>query len=134
MQPLIAVAAVRLASPQLKVARFYRGDCGARRARLHLRNVIEEASRSASALGKPGSGLPAASSEMARTALEKSSADCSKQQTSTPALPLCSPSGGDGAAVVAEKLGFAARCGLLGYFLWPVNYDDANLTVTRRGQ
>ncbi|VAH47136.1 unnamed protein product [Triticum turgidum subsp. durum] len=38
----------------------------------------------------------------------------------------------DGAAVVAEKLGFAARCGLLGYFLWPVNYDDANLTVTRR--
>ncbi|CAM0905111.1 unnamed protein product [Alopecurus aequalis] len=38
----------------------------------------------------------------------------------------------DGAAVVAEKLGFAARRGLLGYFLWPVNYDDANLTVSRR--
>ncbi|XP_071681664.1 uncharacterized protein [Lolium perenne] len=28
--------------------------------------------------------------------------------------------------------GFAARRGLLGYFLWPVNYDDANLTVSRR--
>jgi chitinase len=40
----------------------------------------------------------------------------------------------DGAAVVAEKLGFAARRGLLGYFLWPVNYDDANFTVSRRGQ
>lgn len=40
----------------------------------------------------------------------------------------------DGVAVVAEKLAFAARCGLLGYFLWPVNYDDANLTVSRRGQ
>uniref|UniRef100_A0A0E0KPJ2 GH18 domain-containing protein n=1 Tax=Oryza punctata TaxID=4537 RepID=A0A0E0KPJ2_ORYPU len=38
----------------------------------------------------------------------------------------------DGVAVVAEKLAFAARCGLLGYFLWPVNYDDANLTVSRR--
>lgn len=38
----------------------------------------------------------------------------------------------DGVAVVAEKLGFAARRGLLGYFLWPVNYDDANLTVSRR--
>ncbi|KAJ1270546.1 hypothetical protein BS78_06G060100 [Paspalum vaginatum] len=37
----------------------------------------------------------------------------------------------DGAAVVAEKLAFAARRGLLGYFLWPVNYDDANLTVSR---
>ncbi|WVZ85219.1 hypothetical protein U9M48_032167 [Paspalum notatum var. saurae] len=37
----------------------------------------------------------------------------------------------DGAAVVAEKLAFAARHGLLGYFLWPVNYDDANLTVSR---
>uniref|UniRef100_A0ACD5UPS8 Uncharacterized protein n=1 Tax=Avena sativa TaxID=4498 RepID=A0ACD5UPS8_AVESA len=36
----------------------------------------------------------------------------------------------DGAAVVAEKLGFAARRGLLGYFLWPVNYDDDNLTVS----
>ena len=40
----------------------------------------------------------------------------------------------DGAAVVAEKLAFAARRGLLGYFLWPVNYDDANLTVSRTGQ
>jgi chitinase len=40
----------------------------------------------------------------------------------------------DGAAVVAEKLAFAARRGLLGYFLWPVNYDDANLTVSRSGQ
>ncbi|KAL6652936.1 hypothetical protein ACP70R_011861 [Stipagrostis hirtigluma subsp. patula] len=39
----------------------------------------------------------------------------------------------DGAAVVAEKLAFAARRGLLGYFLWPVNYDDANLTVSRAG-
>ncbi|KAG8063934.1 hypothetical protein GUJ93_ZPchr0004g38705 [Zizania palustris] len=38
----------------------------------------------------------------------------------------------DGVAVVAEKLAFAAHCGLLGYFLWPVNYDDANLTVSRR--
>uniref|UniRef100_J3LX40 GH18 domain-containing protein n=2 Tax=Oryza brachyantha TaxID=4533 RepID=J3LX40_ORYBR len=38
----------------------------------------------------------------------------------------------DGVAVVAEKLAFAARCGLRGYFLWPVNYDDANLTVSRR--
>uniref|UniRef100_A0A0E0DD77 GH18 domain-containing protein n=1 Tax=Oryza meridionalis TaxID=40149 RepID=A0A0E0DD77_9ORYZ len=38
----------------------------------------------------------------------------------------------DGVAVVAEKLAFAARCGLLGYFLWPVNYDEANLTVSRR--
>ncbi|TVU13862.1 hypothetical protein EJB05_37293, partial [Eragrostis curvula] len=38
----------------------------------------------------------------------------------------------DGAAVVAEKLAFAARRGLLGYFLWPVNYDEANLTVSRR--
>ncbi|KAG2571525.1 hypothetical protein PVAP13_7KG129500 [Panicum virgatum] len=37
----------------------------------------------------------------------------------------------DGAAVVAEKLAFAARRGLLGYFLWPVNYDDANLTMSR---
>ncbi|TKW03878.1 hypothetical protein SEVIR_7G071500v4 [Setaria viridis] len=37
----------------------------------------------------------------------------------------------DGAAVVAEKLAFAARRGLLGYFLWPVNYDDANLTLSR---
>lgn len=37
----------------------------------------------------------------------------------------------DGAAVVAEKLAFAAGRGLLGYFLWPVNYDDANLTVSR---
>ncbi|RLM73624.1 hypothetical protein C2845_PM15G05380 [Panicum miliaceum] len=37
----------------------------------------------------------------------------------------------DGAAVVAEKLAFTARRGLLGYFLWPVNYDDANLTVSR---
>jgi chitinase len=40
----------------------------------------------------------------------------------------------DGAAVVAEKLAFAAQRGLLGYFLWPVNYDDANLTVSRSGQ
>jgi len=40
----------------------------------------------------------------------------------------------DSAAVVAEKLAFAARRGLLGYFLWPVNYDDANLTVSRSGQ
>jgi len=40
----------------------------------------------------------------------------------------------DGAAVVAEKLAFAARRGLLVYFLWPVNYDDANLTVSRSGQ
>uniref|UniRef100_A0A0A9FMQ9 GH18 domain-containing protein n=1 Tax=Arundo donax TaxID=35708 RepID=A0A0A9FMQ9_ARUDO len=40
----------------------------------------------------------------------------------------------DGAAVVAEKLAFAVRRGLLGYFLWPVNYDDANLTVSREGQ
>ena len=40
----------------------------------------------------------------------------------------------DGAAVVAEKLGFIARRGMLGYFLWPVNYDDDNLTVSRRGQ
>uniref|UniRef100_A0ACD5UA90 Uncharacterized protein n=1 Tax=Avena sativa TaxID=4498 RepID=A0ACD5UA90_AVESA len=38
----------------------------------------------------------------------------------------------DGVAVVAEKLGFAARRGLLGYFLWPVNYDDDNLTVSWR--
>ncbi|OEL38094.1 hypothetical protein BAE44_0000887 [Dichanthelium oligosanthes] len=37
----------------------------------------------------------------------------------------------DGAAVVSEKLAFAVRRGLLGYFLWPVNYDDANLTVSR---
>ncbi|CAL5034666.1 unnamed protein product [Urochloa decumbens] len=37
----------------------------------------------------------------------------------------------DGAAVVAEKLAFAARRGLRGYFLWPVNYDDANLTLSR---
>nr|CAB3484248.1 unnamed protein product [Digitaria exilis] len=37
----------------------------------------------------------------------------------------------DAVAVVAEKLAFAARRGLLGYFLWPVNYDDANLTVSR---
>ncbi|CAN6234731.1 unnamed protein product [Urochloa humidicola] len=37
----------------------------------------------------------------------------------------------DGAAVVREKLAFAARRGLRGYFLWPVNYDDANLTVSR---
>ncbi|PUZ46753.1 hypothetical protein GQ55_7G107900 [Panicum hallii var. hallii] len=37
----------------------------------------------------------------------------------------------DGAAVVSEKLAFVARRGLLGYFLWPVNYDDANLTVSR---
>lgn len=40
----------------------------------------------------------------------------------------------DGAAVVDEKVAFAARRGLLGYFLWPVNYDDANFTVSRRGQ
>lgn len=40
----------------------------------------------------------------------------------------------DGTAVVAEKLAFAVRRGLLGYFLWPVNYDDANLTVSRTGQ
>ncbi|KAK3143026.1 hypothetical protein QOZ80_4BG0356740 [Eleusine coracana subsp. coracana] len=38
----------------------------------------------------------------------------------------------DGAAVVDEKLAFAARRGMLGYFLWPVNYDDANFTVSRR--
>ncbi|KAL5215827.1 hypothetical protein ABZP36_007228 [Zizania latifolia] len=38
----------------------------------------------------------------------------------------------DGVAVVAEKLAFAAHRGLLGYFLWPVNYDDDNLTVSRR--
>ncbi|CAN6227781.1 unnamed protein product [Urochloa humidicola] len=37
----------------------------------------------------------------------------------------------DGAAVVAEKLAFAKRRGLRGYFLWPVNYDDVNLTVSR---
>ncbi|CAN6242076.1 unnamed protein product [Urochloa humidicola] len=37
----------------------------------------------------------------------------------------------DSAAVVAEKLAFAKQRGLLGYFLWPVNYDDANLTVSR---
>ncbi|CAL5027981.1 unnamed protein product [Urochloa decumbens] len=37
----------------------------------------------------------------------------------------------DGAAVVAEKLAFAALRELRGYFLWPVNYDDANLTVSR---
>ncbi|KAF8668318.1 hypothetical protein HU200_052375 [Digitaria exilis] len=39
----------------------------------------------------------------------------------------------DAVAVVAEKLAFAARRGLLGYFLWPVNYDNANLTVSRTG-
>ncbi|CAO2041933.1 unnamed protein product [Urochloa humidicola] len=37
----------------------------------------------------------------------------------------------DGAAVAAEKLAFAKRRGLRGYFLWPVNYDDVNLTVSR---
>jgi chitinase len=40
----------------------------------------------------------------------------------------------DGAAVVDEKLAFAARRGMRGYFLWPVNYDDANFTVSRRGR
>lgn len=80
----------------------------ARRAVFHLRNVIEEASRSTSASAKLGSSSPPASSEMARTALEKSSGDSSNRQTSMPLLPS-SPSGGDGASVVSGGAAIAGE-------------------------
>lgn len=40
----------------------------------------------------------------------------------------------DGAQVVQQKLEFAARSQLLGYFLWTVGFDDSNSTISKKGQ
>lgn len=39
----------------------------------------------------------------------------------------------DSPQVVEDKIRFARRNGLLGYFLWPISFDDSNRTVSKRG-
>lgn len=39
----------------------------------------------------------------------------------------------DGVDVIKEKIEFASRYWLRGFFLWPVNYDDSNYTISTLG-
>jgi hypothetical protein len=74
---------------------------GSQEKGFHLRNVIEEESRSTSASGKSVSGSMSTSSEMARTVLENPSADSSNRHTSTRSL-ISSPATGGAAAITGE--------------------------------
>jgi chitinase len=40
----------------------------------------------------------------------------------------------DSAQVVQQKLEFAVRSQLLGYFLWTIGFDDSNSTISKQGQ
>lgn len=40
----------------------------------------------------------------------------------------------DNVEVVDEKIKFSLRNGLLGYFLWPINFDDSYHTISKEGK